>query len=586
MALTHERTDSPGSEPHGDPPSNESASTTDCLELYRRELWTHRAAVVAGLVATVLQSIAVLPIPLLVRYGVDRAIPNRDRRALVLVAIGIVILTAANGILAVLAQHWVQRAIKEATAAVRRRVADHVFRSEYATLSQIDGAATHERLIADPLCIETLAMTIVRQTLPSALTIVGFIVVLIRIDPALTLVTASIAPLLVLTTRGFRSMLEHSSIENQSAFEGLARNALVVIRAQPLIRSRGASWSERGRLHQRIDQLKATSARRINVITIMSATQTTVVSLATAATLAVGGIAVMGRRLTIGDLLSFFASVALVRSPIVLLATSSSAYIEGRQAARRIDHFLRSFQLGPQIVHHEERGVQPGELTLHCVTFAYPGSHPVIQDFSLSIAPGSILALAGPNGVGKSTVMAILLGLLQPQSGVVLVDGLTTNDESFEHLRQHLGVCFQHTEFFPGTVRENLLFGRPWATESDVKTTIQDAEAEAVVSRLDRGLDTVIGSNGDTLSGGERQRLAIARALLGRPSLVVLDEPSNHLPASVIQKILTRTQSWPHPPGVLLITHDVSVLAVAHCVVRISPPATPQSPATQVLARS
>lgn len=544
-------------------------SSDDCVGVYRRALQDHKLTVASGLIATIAQAVAVLPIPLLVRHGVDVAIPRGQRGSLIAVSASIVALTAATGVSAVLGQWWIQKATKEATARLRQRVAEQVFRADYALLGDLDGAATHERLLADPARVEALAGLWARQLLPSALTVAGLAVVLLRIDVLLTVITAIIVPLIVATTRTFRRPLERTATDIQASFEDLARNALVAIRSQPLIRSRGASWDERQLLHDRVRRLQTTTSRRMVVVGLLSAVQTTVVSMATAVTLAAGGIAVMSGRITLGDLLSFFASVALIRSPIMNLATASSTVIEGRQSAARIDRFLAEVVVGPPVVRSAQRGPHPARLSLERVTYAYPGYAPVVEDFSLSLEPGKVTALAGPNGAGKSTIMALLLGLLHPQSGQVLVDGAVMDADSFERVRQHLGVSFQQTDFFPGTVRHNLMFGRSWASADDIADAVRDADAASLIDHLPDGLESWIGGNGDRLSGGERQRLAIARAIIGRPSIVVLDEPSNHLPTKVVERILERLRYWPRPPAVLLISHDISVLAAADITVRV-----------------
>lgn len=524
---------------------------------------------IAGLIATVLQSFAVLPIPLLVRRGIDVAIPRHDRAGLAFVAGSIVALTAATGILATAAQRWVQNGVKEATARLRERIADQVFRADFSSLGDFDGAETQERLLNDTSRIEQWATTAVRQSLPAVLTVVGLVIVLFRIDPTLTLVTAIVAPLIVATTRGFRSLLSKVLSESQAAFEDLGRGALVAIRAQPLIRSRGASWSERMLLHQRVMRVKDASSRRNTLSSLIGASQTTVVSLASAITLGVGGNAVMSGRLSLGALLSFFASVALIRQPITTLATMAPAFVEGRQSEIRIDAFLAAVPLGPPLIAVDSSTPAPSRLELADVSYAYPGGENVLEHLDFVLEPGQVLALAGPNGAGKTTLMALLLGLLKPVSGQVLVDGRPVDSGEFEQIRQHLGVSFQHSQFFPGTVRQNLLYGRPLATEADLDIALREAEADVVVARIPDGLDGWIGGDGDRLSGGERQRLAIARALIARPPILVLDEPSNHLPVTVVERILSRVRAWPTPPAVLLISHDSAVLAKADRTIRV-----------------
>ena len=528
---------------------------------FRRALRRNGGRLSLGIAAATLQSILLIPVPLLVQRAIDDAIKHRNRGLLVAVALTIVVITAVSGLLAVLSQRLVLSATKEATAELRRSVADRIFAEDLATLGTVDPAELHERLVADAGRLDTAAAIALRQVLPGIVLMAGLAGMLVAIDPFLALVATGAFPLVALVTRLFRPRVAAGLADNQRAYEALGRGALVAIRAQLLMRSRGTSAEERLVMHDRIGGVRETSGTRLTRVAALGALQTTMTSLASAITLVVGGLAVIDGRTTVGRLLSFFAAVAILRGPVGTLGALTPALIEGRQSAARIEAFLRT----PVMAGAHSGGVHVlrGYLRLDRVTYAYPASSPAVRGLSLSVHPGAVVALAGPNGSGKTTTLALLLGLLAPDSGQVTADGIGYGSLDLDELRRQIGVSLQHVVFLPGTVRDNMVYGRVAMSERDVDRAIADAEATSVVHSMPNGVATWLGEDGDRLSGGERQRLSIARAVIGRPAVVVLDEPSNHLPKDVVLKVLQNLRSWDRPPAVLLITHDPALIDAA-----------------------
>lgn len=542
---------------------------------YRHALRERRTDLVFGAIVMVVQSLAVLPVPLILRYAVDDAIPNKSTARLLAAAGGIVGLNLLTRVAAVASQHWVQRATKHATSKLRERVGGRVFRTDFAYLGDLDGALIHERMIGDPGRIEQQFTTALRVFLPNLMMVVGLLAILFSMDPLLTLVSATIVPAMVVSIRAFRPMLERSLKTNQVAFETLARKLLLSVRAQAFMRARGTAGTEQRGLDEAIHIHKEASAARVTSVGFSQAVHGTLVGLASAATLTVGGQAVISGRISLGSMLSFFAGFALLRGPIASLASCSPQFIEGRQASDRVDVFLRSGFVGAEVSTAGSSGsLTLTTLSLDGVTFRYPGSAPIVDNFSLVLDPGRIVALAGPNGSGKTTLLGLLLGLLTPESGTARADGVALADlrVDLNALRSQVGVAFQHAEFLPGTVRDNVRYGRPGVDDDQLALALSEAEADSVVASLANGIDTWIGDDGDRLSGGERQRLAIARAIIGRPRLVILDEPNNHLPDTVIERILARLAGWEHPPAVLLISHDAVVLGLADETIRLNRP--------------
>lgn len=196
------------------------------------------------------------------------------------------------------------------------------------------------------------------------------------------------------------------------------------------------------------------------------------------------------------------------------------------------------------------------------MTFSYPGERkkPVVRNFSATFRAGQIVALSGGNGAGKTTLLKLATGALEPQSGDVLVNGTPFGSIDVADFREKIGIVFQDSLLVSGTIRDNITLRNPAFTAADIDEALASSEMDKVVGRLPDGLDTRVGLRGQSLSGGEMQRLAIARALIRKPSLLVLDEVTNHLDAAArasFGKLLRRLA-----PGrlILLVSHDPALV--------------------------
>jgi ABC-type bacteriocin/lantibiotic exporter with double-glycine peptidase domain len=277
-------------------------------------------------------------------------------------------------------------------------------------------------------------------------------------------------------------------------------------------------------------------------------------AVAGAVVLIVGGIAVTRGSITLGDLLAFYAVLALLLRQLQSVGGASHEVSIGFESLGRIEAFLAAPAKAPYASGAERLSFRGG-VALEGVTFAYV-DRPVIRDLSLAIDAGDWVAILGPNGVGKSTLVGLAMGLYEPQSGRVLADGVPYERLDMRSFRRQVGVVLQDPILFPGTIRENIAFGRPEASDEEIRAAAVAATADAFVERLPDGYDTRVGDEGVGLSGGQRQRLAVARALLGEPSLLLLDEPTTYLDEAAVTALMAHLSNLPWAPTVVLVTHD------------------------------
>ncbi|NLJ24245.1 MAG: ABC transporter ATP-binding protein [Firmicutes bacterium] len=273
---------------------------------------------------------------------------------------------------------------------------------------------------------------------------------------------------------------------------------------------------------------------------------------------------VMGGRLTPGELVGFLGYIGMISQPVNSLVRAFGAWQQALGAADRIFELLDADSLvkdppDPRVLPKVE-----GRVTYENVSFAYVPDHPVLEDINLMVEPGEIVALVGPSGAGKTSMVNLLPRFYDPTTGVVRLDGVDLRELSLKDLRQRIGLVPQETILFGVSVRENIRYGRFDARDEEIENAAQVANAHDFILGLPDGYDTIIGERGATLSGGQRQRLAIARAVLRSPRLLILDEATSALDTEselLVQEALSRLMQG---RTTFIIAHRLSTIRNAH----------------------
>ncbi|CAN5283865.1 hypothetical protein BH24ACT9_BH24ACT9_02830 [soil metagenome] len=280
------------------------------------------------------------------------------------------------------------------------------------------------------------------------------------------------------------------------------------------------------------------------------------------AAIVLGAWALADGRLTLGGLLAFLAYLGMLYRPVQELGDVVGSVYAASAGAERVLELLDT----PAGITERPgaRGLRTvrGRLDFDGVTYTYAEAPtPTLSNADLRIHPGEVVALLGPSGVGKSTVAKLLSRLIDPDAGAVRLDGHDVRDLRLRTVRDAIGVVLQETLVFDASIRENLLLGRPTATEVEMTWALGQVEALDFVTALPDGLDARVGQKGRSLSGGQRQRIALARSLLRDPTVLVLDEPTNELDSATAARVLPRLLAG---RTAVLITHDPEVAAMAH----------------------
>ncbi len=294
--------------------------------------------------------------------------------------------------------------------------------------------------------------------------------------------------------------------------------------------------------------------------------QRTLTGIAGILVLVIGGAAVARGAMSLGQFVTFYVAAGMFYANVDSLASSIPELLAGNASLVTLHRFLADGD--PEPYSGTKHVVFDGSVEIRGVTFGYDHT-PVLRDVDLVIPRGAQIAIIGPNGAGKSTLVHLLLGFYRPQTGHVLASGVPLEEIDLRSLRRSIGVVPQRPQFFSGTVRENIAYGSPDATQDEIDAAARASLADEVIARLPQGYDTMIGDQGVRLSGGEAQRLAIARAVIGKPSLLILDEPTNHLDVAAIRRLMTGLASREDGPALVVISHDPSVVEFAAHIYRL-----------------
>lgn len=273
--------------------------------------------------------------------------------------------------------------------------------------------------------------------------------------------------------------------------------------------------------------------------------------------------------MTLGSYMTFTLLVTVVVSPVTQLISMVPQLLESRTGLQRIKEILETAS-----EFNNSRGMIrlshiQGEVEFNNVSFSYDGVTEVLHDISFSSPRGSVTALVGPSGAGKSTIINLLAGFYSPCSGEILIDGLSLKRISLQSYRQHLAVVLQETFLFDGSIRDNVKFANPDASEDEMLCACSVARVDEFVHKLKDGYNTLVGERGIRLSGGQKQRISIARALLANPQILILDEATSHLDVKSEMFIQEALKEVIANRTTFIIAHRPSTIALADRVLVI-----------------
>jgi len=513
-----------------------------------------------GTVFLAISSGANLLLPQALRSIVDRAAsapePAVDRAALSLLA-----LAGLQAITGAIRYVLFTTAGERIVARLRTRLFEKIMAQDIAFFDERKTGELTSRLASDTTVLQSAVSVNISMALRFAASVVGGIAFLLYTSPRLTLLMLSVVPPVALGAVAYGRRVRALSRDVQDA---LARASAVAEEALAGVRTVRAFTAERGeatRYATRIDQSYGLAKRRAIATSVFMGGASLAAALAAAAVLGYGGRLLHRGEITAGALTSFLVYTLLVAFALGGLSDLWADLMKASGAAERVFELL---DRAPTVTLTDGRTLDhvAGEVELHEVRFAYPARAgvEVLDGLDLRLAPGEVVALVGPSGAGKSTIAALLLRLYDPNAGAITLDGVDLRDLSATFVRRLVGIVSQEPLLFSTSIRDNIRYGRPSATDEEIEAAARAANAHEFVSRLPDGYATLVGERGVQLSGGQKQRVAIARAVLKDPRILVLDEATSALDAEsehLVQEALERLMRG---RTTLVIAHRLSTV--------------------------
>jgi ATP-binding cassette, subfamily B, putative efflux pump len=536
---------------------------------FREIIWPRRKLIGIGLVLILLNRLAGLVLPASTKYLVDDVIAKGDLDLMtqLLLALGLAITIQAAAsyaltmLLSVEAQHLI--------AQLRSQVQSHVLELPIRLFDNQKSGELVSRIMDDVEGVRNLVGTGLVQLVGGVITAAVAMVFLVRINPLMTLM--ALGPLLafaVVSTRAFGTLRpafrERGAI--RAEVTGRLTEALGGIR---VIKGFNALEKESQIFESGVLRIYENVRTTLKTTSGVTSLGTFFMGGASVLVMGYGGRLIVQGQLTLGDLFSFTLFLGFLISPILQMANIGTQMTEAFAGLDRTAELLSWEREDDDPRRTEVMPPVKGHVVFEDVYFSYEEDKAVLQGISFEADPGMVIALVGSSGSGKSTLAGLAATFLAPDEGRVLVDGVDLREVKLASYRDQLGLVLQDDFLFDGTIKENLLFARPEATDADIRDAAEKAYVTEFTDRFPEKLETVIGERGVKLSGGQRQRVTIARALLAQPNILVLDEATSSLDTESEALIQQSLETLLRNRTTIVIAHRLSTIQRADLILVI-----------------
>lgn len=518
-----------------------SEKKVSILTAFKTIIWPRRNLVFIGLLLIVISKAASFVTPIASKYLIDDVIAKKDLPLLKLLVAGVILAifvqATTSFLLTKILSVQAQFLISELRAQVQKKVLSLPIRFFDNTKS----GALVSRIMSDVEGVRNLIGTGLVQLVGGTITAIVSLILLLGISPTMTLFTfIPLAIFAVIALKAFKIIrpIFRKRGKINADVKGRLTETLGGIR---VIKGFNAEAQEHKIFEEGVDELFQNVKKSLTTTAFMTSSATFLIGIATTGVMGLGGYKIIQGELTIGDLLMFTVLLGTMVAPIVQMSNIGSQLTEALAGLDRTEELMNITAESEETDRTIALDKIQGNMVFEQVSFAYEEDKEVVHDVSFEARSGEVIALVGSSGSGKTTIAGLAASFLNPLSGKITIDGEDLSKVKLDSFRQYLGVVLQDDFLFEGTIRENILFPRPNATERELQQAVKAAYVDEFTDRFEDGLDTLIGERGIKLSGGQRQRIAIARAVLADPKILILDEATSNLDTeseALIQKSL------------------------------------------------
>ncbi|WP_339624692.1 ABC transporter ATP-binding protein [uncultured Winogradskyella sp.] len=522
---------------------------------FKTIIWPRRNLVFLGLLLIIIRSLSGFVLPLQSKVLLDEVVPSKNidlLYTLIIFVVGAILVQAITSflltkVLSIQAQYLISE--------LRAQVQKKVLSLPISFFDNNKSGALVSRIMSDVEGVRNLIGTGLVQLVGGSVTAIISLVYLLDINVWMTLFTLvplSIFGIIALKAFKYIRPIFRARGKINAEVKGRLTETLAGVR---VIKAFNAEDQESTIFEKGVDEIFQNVKKSLTATAIMTSSSTFLIGLATAGVMGIGGYFMIQEEITPGQFLQFTFLLAFMVAPIVQMSNIGSQLTEALAGLDRTEELMNMTAEDDD----ENRTIEiehfKGELEFNDVSFEYEEDKEVLHNISFTAPSGSVIALVGSSGSGKSTIAGLSATFLNPKSGTISIDGEDLSKVKLNSFRKHLGVVLQDEFLFEGSIRENIMFPRPNATEAQLQNAVKAAYVNEFTDRFDDGLETLIGERGVKLSGGQRQRIAIARAILADPKIIILDEATSNLDTEsegLIQKSLSE------------LTHNRTTIVIAH----------------------
>ncbi len=513
--------------PMKDPKSGKSK--INILHVFKTIVWPRRGIIGIGLVLIIISRLAGLILPGASKYLMDDVIVGKDLEMLKMLILAVVAAIVVQSITSFLLTRILSVEAQRLISILRAQVQQKILQLPIRFFDEHKSGELVSRIMTDVEGVRNIVGTGLVQLIGGLLTSVISLFLLIQISPMMTvyvLVPVAIFAAISMKAFGYIRPIFRERGKINAEVTGRLVETLNGVR---VIKGFHAEPQEVKTFQDGVDRLFNNVKKSLTSTSLITSSATFLLGLASAGIMGIGGYMMIENELTVGDFLAFTLYLGFMIAPIVQMSNIGSQLTEAFAGLDRTEEIMNMDPEEDPAVRTHHLSKINGEVIFDNVSFSYEGDNEVIHGISLKAPVGSVTALVGTSGSGKTTVAGLAASFLNPDSGKIYVDGVDLSTVSLSSYRSQLGVVLQDDFLFEGTIRENILFPRPEASDEELNKAVDAAYVNEFCDRFELGLDTVIGERGVKLSGGQRQRIAIARAILADPRILILDEATSNL---------------------------------------------------------
>lgn len=539
------------------------------LQAFKTIIWPRRNLVFIGLILIVLRSLSGLVLPWQSKVLLDEVVPNKDLSqlytliAIVITAITVQALTSflLTRILSVQAQYLISE--------LRSKVQKKVLSLPISFFDNTKSGVLVSRIMTDVEGVRNLIGTGLVQLVGGSFTAIVSLIILIKLNAWMTLfvfVPLSIFGFIALKAFKFIRPIFRARGKINAEVTGRLTETLAGVR---VIKAFNAEEQENIVFERGVEKLYQNVKKSLTATALMTSSSTFLIGVATTGIMGIGGYYMMIGEMTTGDFLFFTLILGFMIAPIIQMSNIGSQLTEALAGLDRTEELMNKMAEEDNPKRNIQLETLKGDIEFNDVSFSYEEGKQILHNINFKAPAGSVTALVGSSGSGKSTIAGLSATFLTPQSGKVTIDNQDLSQVKLSSYRQYLGVVLQDEFLFEGTIRENIMFPRPNATEAELQKAVKAAYVNEFTNRFEDGLETLIGERGVKLSGGQRQRLAIARAILANPKIIILDEATSSLDTqseALIQKSLAELIK---DRTTIVIAHRLSTIRKANQILVI-----------------